>query len=132
MLPPLPQSTQRLGVARLTWLNTLKAWNWNSVFILSPMKKALKRPKSASKYFGPWNWPIPAFPKASRVAVWAQGPAFLPSESNATPLVVWNQYPVAFGSPDRGPSLTLPKTSGRQGPWSMEAEQELSPGVHGS
>src|SRR5262245_41934765 len=89
-------------------------------------------PASRLKYFGPWNLPMPAFPKPSRVAVWPHGPACLPRVSRETPPVVSYQYPLALGSPDREPSFTLPTTSAMQGPWSMEAEQSLRPGVHGN
>src|SRR4029077_19058997 len=64
--PPLLQSTQPFGRSRLTWLKTLKAWNWNWVLNLSVKLNVLKREKSVSKSFGPRMALRPMLPKPSQ------------------------------------------------------------------
>src|ERR1700751_1649494 len=94
------------------------------------MVKFLNKARSVSKYLGPRSWLQPTLPKVS-TGGWAHGPSACPAAESCTPLVVWNQYPGAFGSPERVPSLIEPTLSGRHGPVSLEAWQELKLGVNG-
>src|ERR1700724_821653 len=95
------------------------------------MVKFLNKAKPESKYLRPRNWLRPTLPKVS-TAGGAHDPLAFPAASSGTPLVVWNQYPGRFGSPERLPSLTGPTRSGRQGPVSLDGWQVLRPGVKGN
>src|SRR5882672_2647981 len=95
------------------------------------MLKFLNKDRSLSKNLGPRSELRPMFPNVSTAGC-AQDPLDCPAAESCTPLVVWNQYPGAFGSPERVPSLIEPTLSGRHGPVSLEAWQELRPGVKGN
>src|SRR6266404_4255725 len=95
------------------------------------MVKFLNKARSESKYLGPRKVLRPTFPNVSTAGC-AHDPLAFPAASSATPAVVWNQYPGAFGSPLRVPSLTEPARSGRQGPVSLDGWQVLRLGVKGN
>src|SRR5260370_37544181 len=94
------------------------------------MLKFLNKARSESKYFGPRSELRPTFPNVSTAGC-AHDPLACPAAESVTAFVVWNQYPGTSGCPERVPSLTVPTRSGRQGPVSLDAWQELRPGVKG-
>src|SRR6266404_2079534 len=94
------------------------------------MLKFLNKDRSESKNLGPRSELRPMFPNVSTAGC-AHDPLDCPAAERVSPFVVWNQYPGRFGSPERRPSLIEPTLSGRHGPVSLEAEQELKPGVKG-
>jgi hypothetical protein len=112
------------------------------------MLKFLNKARSESKNLGPCNVLRPTFPNKSHPGSRQEPPAScaaplqtLPGDvfgkrgsgSSETPPVPWNQYPVVvLGSPDRVPALTGPIRSGRHGPVSLDAWQELRLGVKGN
>src|SRR6266436_6408684 len=95
------------------------------------MVKFLNKARSESKYRGPRMELRPTFPNVSTPG-WAHDPLDFPAASSATPLVVWYQYPGAFGSPERRPALIEPTTSGRHGPVSLDGWHVLRLGVNGN
>src|SRR6266404_5356116 len=94
------------------------------------MLKFLNKDKSVSKYLGPRSELRPMLPKVSTAGC-AHGPSDWPAVKSCT-VVGWYQYPVAFGSPERVPSLIEPTLSGRHGPVSLEAWHDFRLGVNGS